>query len=68
MPPKKDIVASGAAGQGGSSGWAKLVELLDEREFRERFIIPNRVSVQLLEGETVSTAKSGDKSICFTKE
>lgn len=50
------------------SGRVKPVELLNEREFRERFVIPNGVSVQLLEGDVVSTEKSGDNAICFSKK
>lgn len=45
----------------------KPVELLNEREFREHFLIPNRVSVQLLEGNAVSTEKFRDNAICFSK-
>lgn len=68
MSSKKDTVATGAAGQGGSSKQVKHTELLSEGEFRERFGIPNGVSVQLLEGGDVPTNKSEDNSICFTKE
>lgn len=68
MSLKKGTVPTGAAGQGGSGGRAKHTKLLSEREFRERFGIPNGVSVQLLEGDAVPTNKSGDNSICFTKE
>lgn len=50
------------------SGRVKPVELLNEREFQERFVIPNGVFVQLLEGDVVSTEKSGDNAICFSKE
>lgn len=45
MSSKKDTVATGAAGQGGSSGRVKHTELLSEGEFWERFGIPNGVSV-----------------------
>lgn len=68
MSPKKEIVTSGAAGQSGSRGRVKHIKLLNEGEFRECFGIPNRVSVQLLEGDVVPTEKSGDNPICFTKE
>lgn len=68
MSPKKEIVTSGAAGQGSSRGRVKHIECLSEGEFRERFGIPNGVSVQLLEGDVVPTEKSGDNPICFTKE
>lgn len=61
-------MVTGAAGQSGLGGRAKNTEVLTEQEFRVRFEIPNGVSLQLLEGDAVSTAKSGDNSICFTKE
>ena len=68
MSSKKGNVATGAAGQGGSGGRSKHTELLSEQEFRDCFGIPNEVSIRLLEGNVVSTTKSGDRSICFTKE
>ena len=68
MSLKKGNVATGATGQGGLSGRANRTELLSEEEFRDCFGIQNRVSVQLLEGDVVSTIKSGDNSICFSKE
>ncbi|RVW27842.1 hypothetical protein CK203_106095 [Vitis vinifera] len=46
----------------------KSVDKLNVREFYERFCIPNGVSVQLVDGEAVSTEKSTDNSIFFTKE
>ena len=46
----------------------KSVDKLNVREFRERFYIPNGVSVQLVDGEAVSTEKSEDNSIFFTNE
>lgn len=45
MTSKKEIVETGTTEQSGSGGWAKHTELLSEREFRERFGIPNGVSV-----------------------
>lgn len=55
MPAKKDIASSSADRQGKKGGGAgvssgcpssgKPIELLNEREFRERFFIPNGVSV-----------------------
>lgn len=78
MSQKKDIIPSGAIGQGGPSCRAdssparslltKPIELLNEREFRERFSIPNGVSVQLVEGGAGSTEKAGDNAMYFTKE
>ncbi|RVW51969.1 hypothetical protein CK203_067983 [Vitis vinifera] len=46
----------------------KSVDKLNVREFCERFCIPNGVSVQLVDGEVVSTEKSEDNAIFFTKE
>lgn len=78
MSQKKCIIASGATGQSGPSCRAdssparslltKPIELLNEREFRERFSIPNGVSVQLVEGGAGSIEKAGDNAMYFTKE
>ena len=38
------------------------------RQFCERFCIPNGVSVQLVDGEAISTKKSADNAIYFTKD
>ena len=46
----------------------KSVDKLNVREFREHFCIPNGVSVELMDGEAVSTEKSEDNAIFFTKE
>ena len=46
----------------------KSIDKLDVREFRERFCIPNGVFVELTDGEVVSTEKTEDNSIFFTKE
>lgn len=55
MPAKKDTASSRVAGQGGKSGRTimsskcpypgKPIELLNEQEFRDRFCLPNDVSV-----------------------
>lgn len=78
MSSNKYIVASGASEQSGTIVRAnqslahplsiKPTELLSKREFRERFQIPNRVSVQLLKDGPVPAENSGDNAICFTKE
>ena len=68
MSSKKTIEAVGAAGQIVLGGWAKHIEILDEGEFQEHFVIPNGVFVQLLEGGAIPTHKADDNSICFTKE
>ncbi|RVW96222.1 hypothetical protein CK203_020812 [Vitis vinifera] len=46
----------------------KSVDKLNVREFREHFCIPNGVSIQLVDGEAVSTEKFEDNIIFFTKE
>lgn len=68
MTLRKGNATIGVAGQGGSGGRANRTELLNEKEFRDCFGIPNGVSVRLLEGNAMSTVKSEDNSICFSKE
>lgn len=78
MSPKKDITASGVAGQGGSGGRAdpspicplptKPTKLLSEREFRECFNLLNGVSVQLVDGGTATSEKAGNNTMYFSKE
>ena len=68
MSSKKGKEATGVVREGGSGGRVNPTELLNEKEFRDCFGIPNGVSIRLLEGNAVSTAKSGDNSICFSKE
>ena len=73
MPAKNEVASSSAAGQSckGASGVVyakKSVDKLNVRKFCERFCIPNGVSVQLVDGEAVSTEKSADNAIYFTKE
>ncbi|RVW25989.1 hypothetical protein CK203_098048 [Vitis vinifera] len=73
MSANKDVASSSAAGQSGkdASGEVhaeKSVDKLNVREFCERFCIPNDVSVHLVDGEAVSTKKSTDNAIYFTKE
>ena len=46
----------------------KSVDKLNVRQFCERFCIPNGVSVQLVDGEAISTEKFADNAIYFTKE
>ena len=46
----------------------KSVDKLNVKEFYERFRIPNGVSVELIDGEAVSTEKGEDHAICFSKE
>lgn len=78
MSSKKDVVASNAARQDGSSGRTnpspvrpypgKPTEILNEREFQDRFCFLNDISVQLVEGNTVFTEKAEDHTMYFTKE
>ena len=44
------------------------MDKLNVREFREHFCIPNGVFVELMDGEVVTTEKSEDNAIFFTKE
>ncbi|RVW72328.1 hypothetical protein CK203_055458 [Vitis vinifera] len=73
MPTKKDVASSSAVGQSGKDASGvdyaeKSVDKLNVRQFCERFCIPNDVSVQLVDGEAISTEKSVDNAIYFTKE
>lgn len=68
MSAKKIVETTGAAGQTVHGGKGKHIDLLDVGEFKEHFVIPNGVSVQLLEGGPIPTHKSDDNSICFSKE
>ena len=73
MPAKKDVVSSSATGQSGkdASGVVyaeRSIDKLNVRQFYERFYIPNGVSIQLVDGEAVSTEKSADNAIYFTKD
>lgn len=78
MLAKKDIASSSATGQGGKGGQTfmssgrpnqgKSTELLNEWEFCERFFIPNGISVQLVEGDPMSTEKAAHNVIFFSNE
>ena len=73
MSAKKDAASSSAAGQSDKDASEevhaeKSVDKLNVREFYERFCIPNGLSVQLVDGKAVSTEKSADNAIYFTKE
>ena len=72
MSANKGAALSSEAGKSGknASGGVhteKSVDKLNVREFCERFCIPNGVSVQLVDGEVVSTEKSANNAIYFTK-
>ena len=73
MPAKKDVASSSAAEPRGKneSGVVyaeKPVDKLNMGQFCECLCIPNGVSVQLVDGEAVSTEKSADNAIYFSKE
>ena len=78
MLAKKDVASSNAAGKGkkvvrasvsfGRSGLKKPTELLNKREFCERFYIQNGISVHLLDGDPTSTEKVAQEGIFFSKE
>ena len=73
MSANKEATSSSSSGQSGkvASGDVhaeKSVDKLNVREFREHFCIPNGVFVELMDGEVVTTEKSEDNAIFFTKE
>ena len=73
MSAKKEATSSSSSRQSGKVAFEdvyaeKSVDKLNMREFRERFCIPNGVSVELMDGEVVSTEKSTNNVIYFTKE
>ncbi|RVW26662.1 hypothetical protein CK203_096496 [Vitis vinifera] len=61
---KKTVSSSRASEVSG-----KAIDKLDAKEFRERFCIPNGVSIELLDGRVlVSSEKAEEKTIIFSKE
>ena len=73
MPAKKDVVSFSVVGPSGKGGFrhpylGKPTKALNEWEFRNRFCLPNDVSVHLVEGDPMSIEKVGHNSIYFTKE
>ena len=64
MSANKEATSSGSSGD----AHEKSVDKLSVKEFRERFCIPNGVSVELIDGKAVSTEKNEDHTIFFTKE
>ena len=78
MPAKKNIASTSAvskdrkASQAGASSECpsseKPTDLFNEREFHERFCIPNGVSVHLVDGDPTSTEKAAQDAIFFSKE
>ena len=65
MSANKEATSSSSSGNAHAE---KSVDKLNVREFRERFCIPNGVSVELTDGEAVSIEKNEDNAIFFTKE
>ena len=73
MFANKNAASSSAARQSGKNASGevhaeKSVDKLNVREFYECFCIPNGVFVHLVGGEAVSTEKSANNAIYFTKE
>ena len=64
MAAKKTVSSSGASEVRG-----KAIDKLDAKEFRERFCIPNNVTIELLNGRVlVPSEKAEEKTIIFSKE
>ncbi|KAL6314319.1 hypothetical protein AAG906_019017 [Vitis piasezkii] len=64
MAPKKNVSSARA-----SEVREKATDKLDVKEFRERFSIPNGVTIELLKEEVpFSAEKLGGRAIVFTKE
>lgn len=49
-------------------GSEKPIELFSKQEFRERFYVPNGISIRLMDGSLVSTEKESFNVIVFSKE
>ena len=65
MSVNKEATSSSSSGDAHAE---KSLDKLNVREFPERFCIPNSMSVELTNGETVSTEKTEDNVIFFTKD
>ena len=65
MSANKEATSSGPSGD---AHVEKSVDKLSMKEFRERFCISNGMPVELTDREAVSTEKSEDNTIFFTKE
>ena len=64
MAPKKTVSSAGVSEAG-----EKAIDKLDVNEFRERFFIPNGVSIDLVNEEAAMPTEKGEENvILFTKE
>lgn len=78
MLAKKDATSTNAAGKGKYGGRAgassvrsnskKPIKLLFEREFCERFCIPNGISIHFVDGDLTSIEKEASSAMFFNKE
>ena len=65
MSANKETTSSSSSGDAHAE---KSLDKLNVREFCERFCISNGVLVELMDGEVMTTEKSEDNAIIFTKE
>ena len=65
MSVNKEATSSSSSGDAHAE---KSLDKLNVREFCERFCIPNGVFVELTDGEAMSTEKTEDNVIFFTKD
>ena len=65
MSANQEVTSSGPCGAAHAK---RPVDKLSVKEFRERFCVPNGVSVELTDGEAVLTENSEDHAIYFSKE
>ena len=65
MSANQEVTSTGPCG---AAHGKRSVDKLSVKEFRERFCVPNGVSVELTDGEAVLTEKSEDHAIYFSKE
>ncbi|XP_034686756.1 uncharacterized protein LOC117915311 [Vitis riparia] len=65
MSATKEVTSARPSGDARAE---KSVEKLDVKEFRDRFCVPNGVSVELFDGEGVLPEKPENNAILFTKE
>lgn len=78
MSAQGGIASTNAAGKGEKGGRTrkgtdhdhseKPIELISKREFRERFCVPNDISIRLMDGGLVPTEKESFNVVTFSKE